>query len=74
MLLTCEVDLFSLWCLFALEVNAELNNAILFMLKGKRVNYVIVCYYVHLRKSLCNDQLVVSLNLNDFLNSVSVPR
>ena len=42
--------------------------------KIKHVNYVIACYYTYLQKPLHNDQLVISLNLNGFLNSVSLPR
>ena len=64
----------SLWYLLALEVNMELNNAISITVKGKYVNYVIMLYYAYLWKSLYNNQLAVSLNLNGFLNSVSVPR
>ena len=45
----------SLESLFALEIAAELDDAISFTLKGKHVNYIIVCYYAYLQNVLCND-------------------
>ena len=52
--LSWEIDLSPLCRLFALEVAAELKDAISFTLKGKYVNYIIARYYEYLRKPLCN--------------------